>query len=253
MTNVGWLETPLAVATRRLRARADARAALRARRAAGRPPCGPRRRDERQVDDDTEGRGAPFGTRGLRGSARTSRRTSGRGRNAFRVGGTRQPIVDEALGAVRPAAERLEATQFEVLTAAAFLAFREARVEAAAIEAGLGGRRDATNVLDATRVVVLTNVSLEHTDVLGSTREAIAAEKLAVDPTGLRGRPRRAGVGAARARGRRCAGSRRRDRGLDGVGGRCGGCVPRATSRRQRGGPGRASPRPARAACRRNP
>jgi dihydrofolate synthase/folylpolyglutamate synthase len=85
-----------------------------------------------------------------------------------------------ALAAVRPAAERLEATQFEVLTAAAFVAFREAGVEGAAIEAGLGGRHDATNVLDATRVVVVTNVSLEHTEVLGSTREAIAVEKLAV-------------------------------------------------------------------------
>ena len=89
-----------------------------------------------------------------------------------------------ALGDVRPAAERLEATQFEVLTAAALVAFREAGVEAAAIEAGLGGRHDATNVLDDTRVVVLTNVSLEHTDVLGSTREAIAAEKLAVIHSG---------------------------------------------------------------------
>ncbi len=85
-----------------------------------------------------------------------------------------------ALAAVRPAAERLEATQFEALTAAAFVAFREAEVEAAVVEAGLGGRHDATNVLDETRVVVLTNVSLEHTDVLGSTREAIAVEKLAV-------------------------------------------------------------------------
>jgi dihydrofolate synthase / folylpolyglutamate synthase len=47
------------------------------------------------------------------------------------------------------------------------------------VEAGLGGRLDATNVLEA-RVVVLTNVSLDHTDVLGHTREAIAAEKLAV-------------------------------------------------------------------------
>jgi dihydrofolate synthase/folylpolyglutamate synthase len=67
-----------------------------------------------------------------------------------------------------------------VLTAAAFVAFRAGGVEAAVVEAGLGGRHDATNVLDATRVVVLTNVSLEHTEVLGSTREAIAAEKLAV-------------------------------------------------------------------------
>src|SRR5581483_7097200 len=47
------------------------------------------------------------------------------------------------------------------------------------VEAGLGGRLDATNVLDA-GVVVLTNVALEHTEVLGTTREAIAAEKLAV-------------------------------------------------------------------------
>ena len=85
-----------------------------------------------------------------------------------------------ALAAVRPEAERFGVTQFEVLTAAAFVAFRAAGVEAAAVEAGLGGRHDATNVLDGTRVVVLTNVSLEHTDVLGTTREAIAAEKLAV-------------------------------------------------------------------------
>lgn len=88
--------------------------------------------------------------------------------------------LEEALAEVRPAAERFEATQFEALTAAAFVSFRAAGVEAAAVEAGLGGRHDATNVLDETRVVVLTNVSLEHTDVLGSTREAIAAEKLAV-------------------------------------------------------------------------
>ena len=88
--------------------------------------------------------------------------------------------LEAVLAEVRPAAERLEATQFEALTAAAFVAFRAAGVEAAAVEAGLGGRHDATNVLDETRVVVLTNVSLEHTDVLGSTREAIAAEKLAV-------------------------------------------------------------------------
>ena len=97
----------------------------------------------------------------------------------IRVAGT-EVDLEALLEAVRPAAELLEATQFEALTAAAFVAFREAEVEAAAIEAGLGGRHDATNVLDATRVVVLTNVSLEHTDVLGSTREAIAEEKLAV-------------------------------------------------------------------------
>ena len=101
----------------------------------------------------------------------------------IRVAGT-EVDLEALLGGVRPAAELLRATQFEVLTAAAFVAFAEAEVEAAVVEAGLGGRHDATNVLDATRVVVLTNVSLEHTDVLGATREAIAAEKLAVTHPG---------------------------------------------------------------------
>jgi dihydrofolate synthase/folylpolyglutamate synthase len=86
---------------------------------------------------------------------------------------------EAALTEVRTAAEALAATQFEALTAAALLAFAEAEVEVAVVEAGLGGRHDATNVL-RTRVVVLTNVALDHMDVLGDTREAIAAEKLAV-------------------------------------------------------------------------
>jgi len=86
---------------------------------------------------------------------------------------------ERAVARVRSHAEAVGATQFETLTAAAFLDFAERGVEAAVIEAGLGGRHDATNVIDA-RVVLLTNVGLEHTDVLGATREAIAAEKLAV-------------------------------------------------------------------------
>ncbi len=52
-------------------------------------------------------------------------------------------------------------------------------MDVAVVEAGLGGRHDATNVLQS-RVVLLTNVGLEHTDVLGDTVEKIAAEKLAV-------------------------------------------------------------------------
>jgi dihydrofolate synthase/folylpolyglutamate synthase len=75
-------------------------------------------------------------------------------------------------------------TQFEILTAAAFWTFADAGLDAAVIEAGLGGRYDATNVLGADAVVALTNVSLEHTDLLGDTEEAIAAEKLAVCPEG---------------------------------------------------------------------
>ena len=72
-----------------------------------------------------------------------------------------------------------ETTQFEVLTVAALLAFAESGVEAVALEAGLGGRLDATNVVRAP-VVVLTNIALEHTEVLGDTRELIFAEKAAV-------------------------------------------------------------------------
>jgi dihydrofolate synthase / folylpolyglutamate synthase len=86
---------------------------------------------------------------------------------------------EAAIERVRSAAERIGATQFELLTAAALAEFAAAEVDVAAVEAGLGGRHDATNVLRSP-VQVLTNVSLEHTEVLGTTREAIAGEKLAV-------------------------------------------------------------------------
>ncbi len=103
------------------------------------------------------------------------------------------PIVDEAFGSALIAAET-EArslddgpdgpiTQFELLTAAAFVAFAEAGVEVAVIEAGLGGRHDATNVLEAP-VVLLTSIALDHVAQLGSTRLAIAGEKLAVVTAG---------------------------------------------------------------------
>ncbi|MDX6471144.1 MAG: dihydrofolate synthase / folylpolyglutamate synthase [Gaiellaceae bacterium] len=101
----------------------------------------------------------------------------------IRVGGG-EVDFEQAVEGVRPRAMALEATQFEALTAAALLAFADAGVDAAVVEAGLGGRHDATNVLDA-RVVVLTNVALDHMDVLGDTREAIAAEKLAVVRPGM--------------------------------------------------------------------
>ena len=87
--------------------------------------------------------------------------------------------VERAFARVRSDADTVGATQFEAVTAAAFADFAARGIEVAAVEAGLGGRRDATNVVDA-RVVVLTNVSLDHTDVLGETRELIAAEKLGV-------------------------------------------------------------------------
>ena len=73
-------------------------------------------------------------------------------------------------------------TQFEALTAAAFHSLARARVDVAVIEAGLGGRHDATNVIPS-RVQVLTGVGLEHTRWLGPTLRHIAEEKLAVVPS----------------------------------------------------------------------
>jgi dihydrofolate synthase/folylpolyglutamate synthase len=70
-------------------------------------------------------------------------------------------------------------TQFELLTAAALWAIAEREVQVAVVEAGLGGRYDATAVIESP-LTVLTNVGLEHTRWLGPTLHDIAEEKLAV-------------------------------------------------------------------------
>jgi dihydrofolate synthase / folylpolyglutamate synthase len=86
----------------------------------------------------------------------------------------------EAATAVNRSLEEGEAvTQFELATAASFVALAAAGVETAVIEAGLGGRLDATNTIPS-QVTVLTSVGLDHTQWLGETEAEIAAEKLAV-------------------------------------------------------------------------
>ncbi len=82
----------------------------------------------------------------------------------------RERSSGEALGSV---------TQFEAATAASFVALAAARVQVAVVEAGLGGRLDATNTIPS-KVTVLTSIGLDHTEWLGETEEQIAAEKLAV-------------------------------------------------------------------------
>src|SRR4051812_11734998 len=79
----------------------------------------------------------------------------------------------------RAAAPDDRVTQFEALTAAAYDELARRRVEVAVIEAGLGGRFDATNVIPS-KVQVLTSVGLEHTRWLGPTVADIASEKLDV-------------------------------------------------------------------------
>lgn len=96
-----------------------------------------------------------------------------------------QPISDEALAEMLEGVIRLEElvgarpTRFEVLTAAAFRWFADVAVDAAVVEVGLGGRWDATNVADAD-VAVVTNVSLDHAEILGPTLADIAWEKAGI-------------------------------------------------------------------------
>lgn len=102
-----------------------------------------------------------------------------------------RPVTGERLGAavleVMAAARRLEAagdldappTYFEAVTAAAALAFRDAAVDLAVLEVGLGGRLDATNTADPA-LSVITPVAMDHGAVLGATLAAVAGEKAGV-------------------------------------------------------------------------
>ena len=90
-----------------------------------------------------------------------------------------EQVARAAEGVDRSLDEGEAVTQFEAATAASFVALAGARVDAAAIEAGLGGRLDATNTIPS-KVTVLTSIGLDHTEWLGETEVEIAAEKLAV-------------------------------------------------------------------------
>ncbi|MCC3510193.1 MAG: bifunctional folylpolyglutamate synthase/dihydrofolate synthase [Microcoleus sp. PH2017_17_BER_D_A] len=71
-------------------------------------------------------------------------------------------------------------TQFEIITAAAWLYFAEQKADIAVIETGLGGRLDATNVCETPLVSVITSISLEHWQILGPTVADIAGEKAGI-------------------------------------------------------------------------
>ncbi len=86
--------------------------------------------------------------------------------------------LDRVIAAIDP--DQPSPTQFEVLTAAAWLYFAEAQVDVAVIEVGLGGRLDATNVVDMPLVSVITSLSREHWQRLGPTLADIAGEKAGI-------------------------------------------------------------------------
>lgn len=77
-------------------------------------------------------------------------------------------------------------TQFEITTAAAFLAFAEHPADVLLLEVGLGGRLDATNVVEGPMLSVITPISLDHADKLGDTIDRIAAEKAGILKPGVK-------------------------------------------------------------------
>ena len=88
----------------------------------------------------------------------------------------------EIVEKVKPAAESMEdhPTEFELMTAAALLWYKQENCDIVVLEVGLGGRFDATNIIDAPEVAVIMNIGLDHVSVLGNSVEQIAFEKAGI-------------------------------------------------------------------------
>ena len=87
--------------------------------------------------------------------------------------------VVELVDRLKPAADEMAATFFEIATAAAALYFAEEGVDIVVAEVGLGGRLDATNALDSV-LSVITGIAIDHSEILGSDIAAIASEKAGI-------------------------------------------------------------------------
>lgn len=107
-------------------------------------------------------------------------------RERIRVNGVpvSERYVMEFVKRERPFFEPLHPTFFEVTTAMALQYFKERKVDIAVIEVGLGGRLDCTNIITP-QVSVITNISMDHTQLLGDTLEKIAAEKAGIIKAGV--------------------------------------------------------------------
>lgn len=91
-------------------------------------------------------------------------------------------VFADSVSLVKSAVESLEKngvfiTEFEALTASAFLCFKAVKCDAVVLEVGLGGRLDATNIIDTPLVNVITSLSIDHSAILGNTIEEISFEK----------------------------------------------------------------------------
>jgi dihydrofolate synthase/folylpolyglutamate synthase len=93
-------------------------------------------------------------------------------------------VMQPEIEAINEQGELGELTTFEILTALAFVYFREIKADYQVLEVGLGGRLDATNVIKPPDVAVITSISFDHMEVLGDTLVKIAAEKAGIVKAG---------------------------------------------------------------------
>ncbi len=93
----------------------------------------------------------------------------------------------ELVEIIKPFADKMEdkPTEFELITAIAFLYFAKHKCDYVVLECGLGGRLDATNIIKTSILSVITGISLDHTSILGDTVEKIAAEKAGIIKQGV--------------------------------------------------------------------
>lgn len=102
----------------------------------------------------------------------------------MQIGG--EPISDSELAEltafIKPFAEQMEdkPTEFELITALAFLYFKKNNCDVVVLEVGMGGRLDSTNVIESPLVSVITGIALDHTSVLGNTVSEIAMQKAGI-------------------------------------------------------------------------
>ncbi len=91
-------------------------------------------------------------------------------------------VLADITSRVRPVADSMtdRPTEFELVTAIAFVYFKQMECDVVILETGLGGRLDATNIIPAPLVSVITGIDLDHTAILGDTYAKIAAEKAGI-------------------------------------------------------------------------
>ena len=95
-----------------------------------------------------------------------------------------EKAVCEFVELAKPLIAELHPSFFEITTAMAFRYFAEQNVDVAVIEVGLGGRLDCTNIITP-EISVITNISIDHTDLLGATLPEIAREKAGIIKSGI--------------------------------------------------------------------